>query len=128
MRHRLWVLALLLCAAAPADEFQRRIGAANLIYATPGGTRYQLAISPYIDKVIQACIPPGKQPPGALGKFIFVADVTKAGQVSAPEVQPATGVSQCFLAQFSRIPLPPPPLPTDARINYPIVIEMNVTP
>ncbi len=113
---------------APPSPFDQRIGAANMVYMTPDGVKYLQAYEPFIGQTIQACIPPGMKLTGTLGKFTFVADVTKAGVVTAGAVQPQTSVSKCFDTRFSQNRLPPPPLPADAKINYPIVIEMNVEP
>ena len=117
-----------LAQEAPPSPFEQRIGAANTVYMTADGVKYLQAYEPLIGDTIQACIPPGTKAPGTLGKFTFVADVTKTGVVTAGAVRPQTSVSQCFDTKFSQHRLPPPPLPANAKINYPIVIEMNVVP
>jgi hypothetical protein len=110
------------------NPFQQRIGAANFMQKTPQGAAYAQGFTPLVQAAIQSCIPPGTKPPGSLGTFIFVANVTKVGEISAADVQPRSTVAACFAANFAQNHLPPPPLPADARIDYPIVVEVDVTP
>lgn len=113
--------------AAP-DPFQQRIGAADFVQKTPRGAAYAQGFAPLVRAAIQSCIPPGATPPDSLGKFIFVANVTKDGGITAGDVQPRTAIAECFAGQFARNHMPPPPIPADARIGYPIVVELDVTP
>ncbi len=127
MRSRFLLLAsLALPAAARADDFDNRIGAGNLVFATPDGVKYEKAYAPFVTAALAPCVPASG--PANLGKFIFVADVTRAGAVTNGAVRPATAVSQCFAAHLTQNRLPPPPLPSYAKINYPLVIELNLTP
>ena len=130
-RWSIWLVLGLLtpaCGRAAPGPFQQRIGAADFMQKTPQGAAYAQGFTPLVQAAIQSCIPPGTAPPNSLGKFIFVANVTKAGEMSAGDVQPRTTVATCFAAHFVQNHLPPPPLPANAPVDYPIVVELNVMP
>lgn len=112
-------------AAAATPDFEHRIGAGNLVMATQDGAKYEQAYAPFVTTAIAACVPATGN---AAGKFILVADITRAGILTNGEVRPATTLSQCFAKTFLAAHLPPPPLPSYAKINYPLVIELDLRP
>ena len=135
MKRFLFLSIILLGHAALAQpvagldkNFQLRVGQANTAARTPRGIQYEQTLAPFVQQAIQACVPPGTIGQGTLGKFIFVANVTSNGAVVAPDVQPKNDVSQCFEARFSQETLSPTPVPPEAKFDYPIVVELNVTP
>ena len=135
MKPVLFICMLMLSHAALAEQgptvdykFALRIGQANTAVRTPRGMQYEQTLGPFVQQAIEACVPLGAATPGTLGKFIFVANVTSDGTVVAPDVQPKTSVSECFAAHFAQETLSPTPVPPEANFNYPIVVELKVSP
>jgi hypothetical protein len=105
-----------------------RIAAGRDALSSPTGKKYELALFPAVQKSLNACVPVGSISPENLGKFTVVAEVSQSGVATLVDAGPHTRVSSCFAKHFRTARLPAPPPPPAGRGNFPIAIEINVTP
>lgn len=122
------ILALLLVFSAHlafADDFYARAMAGRAASQTPIGSKFDQSLMPLLDEAAQHCDPPGtKLPADELGQFALVGDITPAGKLIDVETKPQTPVTACFARELATHLFQPPPRPG----NYPILIQLNVTP
>jgi len=117
----LLLASLLIANASASGDFAARVKAGKDAIATAAGREYDRMLVPTLQAAVPRCIPQGSS--GHIGKFTLVGSVSLGGAVSAIEVQPETVTSRCFALQIGGATLPPSP-----SSNYPLIIEMDVTP
>ncbi len=120
------VVLLLLSTAALADDFEDRVAAAKRASSTPAGKEYDKALGPPADAAIRACVPPGS-PAQTKVTFALVGSVARSGVLSSVDVQPKTDLSKCCAERFAQTHFATPP-ESDGTAEFPITVEMTVTP
>lgn len=129
-------LALQLTTAAPAhanDTFAARVTRGKAAEIAPAGPAYQKALwSRLTDPMtasLKACL--AHNAPADTSPFTLVADVQSSGRAALVAVEPATPVAKCLAGWFATLTLPVPPAappPFMQGANYPIEIDVSITP
>jgi hypothetical protein len=129
-------IALQLITTAPAhadDGFAIRVTHGKSAEAAAGGAAYQKVLwgmlTDPMTVSLKACI--AHNAPADTSPFTLVADVQSNGRPSQVAVQPTTPVAKCLAGWFATLSLPTPPSampPLTQGANYPIEIDVSITP
>ena len=111
------------CASAFAGDISARIAESKAAEASPEGREFTRSLWPVYGTAMRNCVPPGSNDPANLGAFVLVGRMSRDGRLTDVEVQPETKISRCFAAQLYQAHFPSPP-----KSDYPVHIEMKVTP
>ena len=109
-------------AAAPAvatlvidgADFNPRQRAIALRPRTPEADAYEAVVAGPISEVAFSCQQPGLSAYGGYTRFVVLARVSPAGNLSEVAVQPLTAFSGCMARKLRTARLPRPPATTDA--------------
>ena len=92
---------------------------------TPEGDAYEAAVARPLSEAAFACRQPGQSAYGGYKRFVVLARVSPAGDLSDVAVQPLTAFSDCMAGKLRATRLPPPPATADAD-GFPLTFVFNL--
>lgn len=107
-------------------DFDRRQQAIARRPRTPEADAYEAVAARPISEAAFACQMPGQSAYGGYSRFVVLARVSAAGDLSDVAVQPLTAFSDCMAGKLRSTRLPPPPASADAD-GFPLLFVFNLS-
>jgi hypothetical protein len=107
-------------------DFDQRQQAIAKRAQSPEVDAYDEVVALPMSKAAFACRLPGQSAYGGYTRFVVLARVSAAGDLSDVAVQPLTAFSDCMAGKLRATRLPPPPATTDAD-GFPLLFVFNLS-